>query len=489
MAAAGWRRNSAIPCPSVQRRTSSSCAPSVTAAWARQCRPSSAPTLLRSATRKSQTCSPSCGRSESKRARPRWPKRRHLLLREANMSDKPKKPWSRRSFLATTAAAAASLAIPGCSRKDKPALSMLSGDFDPLRTYPYRGWEDFYRKIWTWDKVVRSTHSANCTGSCSWKVYVRNGVMVREEQAADYPRINADLPDYNPRGCQKGGCFTEYVYSPQRLRYPLIRTGERGGGMWRRATWDEALTMVAEKLLDNIYNHGPDTNSFFSVIPAMSPVSFCAGSRLAHYIGGVFLSFYDWHCDLPPGAPLPWGVETASCECADWFNSKYIVLWGSNISQTRIPDAHFAYEARYNGAKIVCISPDYNSSSIHADLYFRINPGTDGVLALGVAKLLIDQNLIDVPYIKEQTDLPLLVVKETRRFLARGRPQAQGQGRHLLCLGHKAEPRRADARLDGIGAEDDSAWCGRSGADRHIQSYDGRRQIHRSHYRLRDAED
>src|SRR3974377_1004400 len=121
----------------------------------------------------------------------------------------------------------------------------------------------------------------------------------------------------------------------------------------------------------------------------MSPVSFCAGSRFAHYTGGVFLSFYDWYCDLPPGEPLTWGVQTEACECADWFNAKYIILWGSNISQTRIPEAHFAYEARYNGAKIVCISPDYNSSSIHADLYFRINPGTDGILALGVAQKTI----------------------------------------------------------------------------------------------------
>ena len=312
-------------------------------------------------------------------------------------------------------------------------LTTLVGDFDPLRSYPYRGWEDFYRKIWTWDKVVRSTHSANCTGSCSWKVYVRNGVMVREEQAADYPRISQDLPDYNPRGCQKGGCFVEYVYSPQRLRYPLIRTGERGEGKWRRATWDEALTLVAGKLLDNVYNHGPDTNTFFSVIPAMSPVSFCAGSRLAHYIGGVFLSFYDWYCDLPPGEPLTWGVQTEACECADWFNSKYIVLWGSNISQTRIPDAHFAYEARYNGAKIVCISPDYNSSATHADLYFRINPGTDGILALGVAKLLIDQNLIDVPYVKEQTDLPLLVLSGTKRFLRQSDLEAKGK-EDVFCL-------------------------------------------------------
>jgi len=325
--------------------------------------------------------------------------------------------WSRRDFIRAAAVGGAALTLPGCSLSEKPTLTALTGDFDPLRRYPYRGWEDFYRKIWTWDKVVRSTHSANCTGSCSWNVYVRNGVMVREEQASDYPRINADLPDYNPRGCQKGGCFVEYVYSPQRLRYPLIRTGERGEGKWRRATWDEALTLIAEKLLDNVYNYGPDTNTFFSVIPAMSPVSFCAGSRLAHYLGGVMCSFYDWYCDLPPGEPLTWGVQTEACECADWFNAKYIVFWGSNISQTRIPDAHFAYEARYNGAKLVCISPDYNSSAIHADLFFQINPGTDAVLALGTAKVLIDEDLIDLPYVKEQTDLPLLVVKETGRFL------------------------------------------------------------------------
>src|SRR3970282_2679172 len=98
------------------------------------------------------------------------------------------------------------------------------------------------------------------------------------------------------RGCEKGGCFGEYVYSPQRLRYPLIRTGERGEGKWGRASWDEALTLVAEKLLDNVYNYGPDTNTFFSVIPAMSPVSFCGGSRLGGFPGRVGVSFLDLDC-------------------------------------------------------------------------------------------------------------------------------------------------------------------------------------------------
>src|SRR3954470_23144288 len=83
-------------------------------------------------------------------------------------------------------------------------------------------------------------------GSPSKMVYVKDGVMLREEQASDYPRINADLPDYNPRGCQKGACFVEYVYGAQRLKYPLMRKGlragkpvERGSGEWERVTWDE----------------------------------------------------------------------------------------------------------------------------------------------------------------------------------------------------------------------------------------------------------
>ena len=77
-------------------------------------------------------------------------------------------------------------------------------DVDPLRSYPYRGWEDLYREQFTWDKVVRSTHSANCTGSCSWKVYVKDGVMLREEQAADYPRINAGPARLQPARLPEG---------------------------------------------------------------------------------------------------------------------------------------------------------------------------------------------------------------------------------------------------------------------------------------------
>ena len=67
-----------------------------------------------------------------------------------------------------------------------------------------RSWEEFYRNRWSYDKKIRSTHGVNCTGSCSWEIYVKNGVVVWELQALDYPIIDQRIPPYEPRGCQRG---------------------------------------------------------------------------------------------------------------------------------------------------------------------------------------------------------------------------------------------------------------------------------------------
>ncbi len=258
----------------------------------------------------------------------------------------------------------------------------------------------------SWDRVVRSTHSANCTGSCSWKVYVKDGVMLREEQAADYPRINQELPDYNPRGCQKGACFVEYVYGAQRVKYPLIRAGERGEGKWRRATLGRGARAASPASCSTTSTSTAPTRTPSSRSSRRCrPVSFCAGvAPRALSSGGVFCSFYDWYCDLPPGEPITWGVQTEACECADWFNAKHIVLWGSNINATRIPDAHFAWEARYNGATIACVSPDYNASAIHCRPV-RVDPARARTPSWpsAVCRWLIENGGIDVP-VREGAD-------------------------------------------------------------------------------------
>ena len=86
-----------------------------------------------------------------------------------------------------------------------------------------RAGDVFYRDRWSHDKVVRSTHGVNCTGSCSWKIYVRDGIITWEAQQTDYPSVGPDRPEYEPRGCPRGAAFSWYTYSPTRVRYPYAR--------------------------------------------------------------------------------------------------------------------------------------------------------------------------------------------------------------------------------------------------------------------------
>ncbi len=120
----------------------------------------------------------------------------------------------------------------------------------PVPPPAYGDWRDVYRERWRWDKVVRSSHFVNCwyQAHCAWNVYVREGMVWREEQVADYPQTNPYVPDPNPRGCQKGACFSERMYDPGRVRHPLKRVGPRGSGRWKRISWDQALGELADKI-------------------------------------------------------------------------------------------------------------------------------------------------------------------------------------------------------------------------------------------------
>ncbi|MCL4823539.1 MAG: hypothetical protein KJZ57_04900, partial [Anaerolineales bacterium] len=86
-----------------------------------------------------------------------------------------------------------------------------------------RQWEEFYRNRWQHDNIVRSTHGVNCTGGCSWQVYVKDGIVTWEMQQVDYPLLQDGLPPYEPRGCQRGISASWYVYSPIRVKYPYAR--------------------------------------------------------------------------------------------------------------------------------------------------------------------------------------------------------------------------------------------------------------------------
>ena len=298
--------------------------------------------------------------------------------------------------------------------------------------------------------MVRSTHGVNCTGSCSWKVYVKDGIITWETQQTDYPSVGPDSPEYEPRGCPRGAAFSWYTYSPTRVRYPYVRgvllqmfreakaqhggdpvrawehivenplrakayKSARGKGGLVRATWEEATEIVAAAHVHTIKKYGPDRVAGFSPIPAMSMVSHASGARFVNLIGGSMLSFYDWYADLPVASPQVFGDQTDVPESGDWWNAGYLIMWGSNLPVTRTPDAHWMTEARYRGQKVVAVAPDYADNVKFADEWLPARPGTDAALAMAMGHVVLKEFFVDrqtpyfTEYVKSYTDLPHLV--------------------------------------------------------------------------------
>ena len=312
-----------------------------------------------------------------------------------------------------------------------------------------RAGDVFYRDRWSHDKVVRSTHGVNCTGSCSWKIYVRDGIITWEAQQTDYPSVGPDRPEYEPRGCPRGAAFSWYTYSPTRVRYPYARGvllemyreakqrlkdpvlawadvvddperrrryhQARGKGGLVRVSWAEAVEMIAAAQVHTIKTYGPDRIAGFSPIPAMSMVSHCVGTRFTQLIGGVMTSFYDWYADLPVASPQVFGDQTDVPESGDWWDATYLMMWGSNVPVTRTPDAHWMAEVRYRGTKIVTVSPDYADNTKFADEWLPAQAGTDAALAMAMGHVILKEFFLDrqVPFftdfVKTYTDLPFLI--------------------------------------------------------------------------------
>ncbi|HLD75075.1 MAG TPA: nitrate reductase subunit alpha [Bdellovibrionota bacterium] len=312
-----------------------------------------------------------------------------------------------------------------------------------------RQWEEFYRNRFQHDKIVRSTHGVNCTGGCSWQIHVKDGIVVWETQQVDYPLLENSLPPYEPRGCQRGISYSWYLYSPIRIKYPLVRSAlidlyreekkktkdpfkaweniqndpakrkkyqeARGKGGFRRFDWDEALEIMAIANLYTAKKYGPDRVIGFSPIPAMSMLSYAAGARFLQLFGGVNLSFYDWYCDLPTAFPEIWGEQTDVCESADWYNAKMIAVMGACLNMTRTPDCHYFAESRYNGTKAVVFSPDFSQVSKYADQWVPLHAGSDGAFWMAVTHVILKEFHHEkktpyfIDYVKQYTDSPYLV--------------------------------------------------------------------------------
>ncbi len=286
--------------------------------------------------------------------------------------------------------------------------------------------ENSYRSRFAWERVTWGTHCVNCLSTCSYRVYTADGSIEFQEQSGVFPATEQGVPDRNPMGCQKGGAWHHQLDGGDRLLHPMRRVGERGGGQWEQITWDEALTDIADAVCDAVEESGPmavlvDESSEGGLL------SIGGQSRLANTLGATSLDAIASVNDIPHGHYVTFGNIVGGSTADDTFHADVVLIWHANPAYTRIPYFHYLTEARYRGAEVVLIAPDYSPSAVHADHFVPVVPGSDAALALGMCHVIADEGLVDEAFIRTQTDMALLVRTDTGRLL-RGADVVEGGG-------------------------------------------------------------
>ena len=274
-----------------------------------------------------------------------------------------------------------------------------------------------YRDRFKFDRVSWGSHCIDCyPGNCPYRVYVRDEKIVFEEQSGTLPVIEKGVPDMNPMGCQKGANWSRTLNGGERIHWPLKRVGKRGSGEWERLSWDQACDEIADGIIDAIQELGPESMIALSGCN-MSTWGVTGRTRFFSQIGGVTTDLNAEMNDFSPGHYLTYGKFDPVSSIDDWFHADVFFIWFSNPAFTRIPHQHYITEARYRGATVVTVAPDYSPSAMHADYYVPVRPGTDAAFALGMAATVVEEGLVNEAFVKDQTDLPLLVRDDNRLFL------------------------------------------------------------------------
>ena len=276
-----------------------------------------------------------------------------------------------------------------------------------------------------WDRAHFGTHCVNCMpGNCPLYVYTKDGRVVREEAAGVVEPGEPGVPDMNPLVCQKGLGWSRELDGPERLLHPMRRSGERGEGRWQRISWDEALTEVADAMLDAVEEVGPE-----SIVMEVSPeiVTIPPTARFMATLGGTVLDVDGTINDFFTGYKQVFGKFSFAASIDDTFHSELLLIWHSNPAHTMIPAFHYTAEARYRGAEVVLFSTDVSPSHGHVDYHVPVRHGTDAAVALAMCQVVISEGLMDRAFAASQTDLSLLVRLDTGEFLRESHVQAGGR--------------------------------------------------------------
>jgi nitrate reductase alpha subunit len=344
-----------------------------------------------------------------------------------------------------------------------------------------RAYRDLWKHDWSFTFLCAPNDTHNCLlrGYVRNGVLVRIGPTMRYGEARDLMGNRASHR-WDPRICQKGLALTRRIYGDRRISGCMVRAGfkgwveagfpreasglppreyfNRGRDEWIRVTHDEAARIVASAIKNIAETYSGQKGASLlkaqnyedEVIAAMNGagtqcLKFRGGmpllgitrvfgfyrfanslALLDHHIrgvgpeqalGGRGFDNYSWHTDLPPGHPMVTGQQTVEFDLSAVEHSKTILVWGMNWITTKMPDAHWLTEARLKGARVVVIACEYSATASKGDQVIVVRPGTTSALALGLSHVILKERLYDLEYIKQWTDLPLLVRMDTLKTL------------------------------------------------------------------------
>ena len=316
------------------------------------------------------------------------------------------------------------------------------------------------------DKVeLVASNCEMCFWRCGILAEVKDGKVLKVQGNPNHPLTRGKL-------CARGNAGPALLNDPDRLKYPLVRTGTRGEGKFRRASWDEALDSLASRLNDIKKKYGPEAVAFF-------PHGVSSG-----FFGTVMKAFGTPNAAEPAfaqcrgardvGYQLTFGRPVNSPEPIDLEEAKVIVLIGSHIGENVFTSQVTAFsEGLKRGAKLIVVDPRFSTAASKADWWMPIKPGTDIALLLAWMNVLITENLCDRDYLDQyavglkelaehvksftpewaesQTELKAELIRETARSMAAAKPSvAIHPGRHVSWYGDDTQRARAMAILTAL---------------------------------------
>jgi len=256
-------------------------------------------------------------------------------------------------------------------------------------------------------------YCALCISRCGCIGTVEDGVLTRVDPDPLHPTGQAL--------CVKARAAPEAVNDPQRILYPLRRTRPKSDPDpgWQRISWDEALDLLADRVRASQARHGAEGVAFAVATPSGTAVADSFGwiHRLAHACASPNLLFAtencNWHKDFAPALTFGAGIGMP-----DYENTGCVLLWGFNPATSWLAQATAVQAARKRGAKLIVVDPRRAGLAAAADIWLRPRPGSDGALAMGIARIWLEAGRYDRDFLAAWSDAPFLVSEVDGRKLS-----------------------------------------------------------------------